>query len=471
MSFGCAAAFGPGYTIEKQRIEVTYTQQVPDRVFVRASYQLKNTGTKPLEVLDFRPPDPSKFAPRDLQAEWRGKTFSVTAPARGSDDGEIHVPLRGAWPVGESGEFVLSYGLAVTSNLEAADANPGAAFFLPTNGWLPALLPPEHRAFATGGDPPKKWDLVVSVPEGYRVHASGNNRGRDKKSAHGLRFEQQPHTNFDPYVAAGPYSERQVRAQYRTVTIWTGNPVSAERAINFANRVASDAAFYATEFGSADAKKRPIILIECPSGSGNSLVPDQLWLPGPHCALLPHTVVVPPGFLNVEMSDEKMTSVDLQLAVGWFYFSAMPKDSVSFFPIAALSDYARITMATSLNPSARNTAVRDFLRRVPVGDNQERPFVRVEENDPPEVQDRARAESVLFFLALDDRCGAQNVHKGIARMSRLLRGQTWGLSDLRAAVEAECGGPVLESFFREWMHGPGIPAEFRARYSSAPAAK
>jgi hypothetical protein len=38
-------------------------------------------------------------------------------------------------------------------------------------------------------------------------------------------------------------------------------------------------------------------------------------------------------------------------------------------------------------------------------------------------------------------------------------------------VEAECGGPVLEGFFREWMHGKGVPADFRARYLGAAAVK
>ncbi len=99
---------------------------------------------------------------------------------------------------------------------------------------------------------------------------------------------------------------------------------------------------------------------------------------------------------------------------------------------------------------------------------KEKPLIQVDLKDSPAFQDRARAESTLFFLALEDRCGAQNVHKGIARASRLLRGETWGLPDLRSSVEAaECGGPVLEGFFREWMHGPGIPAEFRARYAVA----
>jgi hypothetical protein len=466
-SYGCAAAFGPGYTIEKQRVEVSYTREAENRVSVRASYELKNTGTKPLEVIDFRPPDPLTFEAKDLHMEWRGKSFAVTAPRRGSSDTEVHVPLNGSWAVGESGEFVLSYELAVTSDLESANPNSGAAFFLPTNGWLPSLLPPEHRAFATGGAPPKKWDLVVSVPDGYHVHASGEARSADKHGARGMHFEQQPQTNLNPYVVAGPYAEQQLHTHAGTVIIWTGNPVSADRANKFANRVASDAAFYAAEFGSADPKSRTINLIECPSGAGASITPDKLWFPGPNCLFLPHTVVVPPGFLNAEMSDDKMTSVDLQLAVGWFYFSAMPKDSDTLFPIAALSDYARITLATSRNPGARDAVVRDYLRRVPVGDNRDTPLIRVAAYSAPEIQDRARAESVLFFLALDDRCGAKNVHKGIARMSRLLRGQTWGLPDLRAAVEAECGGPILESFFREWMYGPEVPAEFRARYAAS----
>ncbi len=53
----------------------------------------------------------------------------------------------------------------------------GDSFFLPAQGWNPELLP-ARGLFATGGVPPKKWEVSVSVPEGFLVHTSGRGKRR-----------------------------------------------------------------------------------------------------------------------------------------------------------------------------------------------------------------------------------------------------------------------------------------------------
>jgi hypothetical protein len=470
MTYGCAAAFGPGYTIEKQRVEVSYTQQAADHVSVRASYQLKNSGTKPLSTLEIQPPDSEIIQSQDLRVEWRGKIIEIPTP-KPVENGEniLRAQLPGSWTIGESGDFVISYDVKISPDRSAVGANHGAAFFLPSSGWLPTLLP-AHGAFATGGAPPKKWDLLVSVPEGYRVRASGENRGIDKKAkGAGVRFEQQPSTNFDAYVAAGPYVEQQVHSSGGTIVFWTASPLSSKRSSELGKLAAADAEYFNKEFGSAEKNKSPIWLIECPPGAPASQ--DRPWISQTGCLTQPHSVVIPPEYFGADAPEGYMKSVDLQLAATWLYFSARPTRYGALFPVAAIPDYAGLALTASRNPASRNVAIRDLLRQVDAIPAGKKPLIFIDAKDSPELKDRGRAESVLFLFALEDRCGAQNVHKGIARASRLLRGQTWGLPDLRAAVEAECGGPILESFFRDWMHGSGIPPEFRARYSVASAVK
>jgi hypothetical protein len=470
MTYGCAAAFGPGYTIEKQRVEVSYTQQAADHVSVRASYQLKNTGTKPLNTLEIQPPDSEIIQPQDLRAEWRGKTIEIPTPKlTENEENSVRAQLPGNWNIGESGEFVISYDVKISPDRSAIGANHGAAFFLPSFGWLPTLLP-AHGAFATGGAPPAKWDLLVSVPDGYRVRASGENHGADKKAeGAGVRFEQQTGTNFDAYVAAGPYIEQQVHSSGGTIVFWTANPLSKERSAQLAKLAATDAGYFTTEFGAAEKNKSPIWLIECPQGAPK--LQDRPWISQTGCLTQPHSVVIPSEDFGASAPESYMKSVDLQLAATWLYFSARPKKYGALFPVAAIPDYAGLSLSASRNQEWRNQSVRDLLRQVDAIPDSGKPLIRVDAKDSLELKDRARAESVLFLFALEDRCGARNVHKGIARASRLLRGQTWGLPDLRAAVEAECGGPILESFFRDWMHGPGIPPEFRARYAATAALK
>ena len=463
MSYGCAAAFGPGYTVEKQRVEVTYTQQAADKVSIRASYDVKNTGTKPLSVLEIQPPYSEIIQPGDLHVEWRGKTVEFSAPATDNDENELGIPLPEDWKIGESGEFVVSYDLKISPDQFGIGSNHEPAFFLPSSGWLPILLP-AHGAFATGGKPPAKWDLVVSVPDRYHVRTSGENRGKDKHGTPpGAIFQQKPGTNYDAYVAAGPYIEQQVHTSGGTVVFWTANPLTSQRLAELGKLISADSSFFGSEFGAGDAKKSPIWLIECPPGA--SALPDRPWVSVKGCLTQPNSVVVPAEYLGAAAPEEYMKSIDLQLAATWLYFSARPTRYGALFPVAAIPDYAAVALGVSRKPESRFAAIQDLMRRVDAIPDGGKPLVRVDAKDSPELKDRARAESVLLFFALEDRCGAQNVRKGIARASRLLRGQTWGLSDLRSAVESECGGPVLESFFREWMHGSGIPAEFRARYS------
>jgi hypothetical protein len=469
MASGCTAAFGPGYTIEKQRVEVIYTQQAPDHVSVRASYEVKNTGTKPLSVLELQPPDSEIIQPQELHVEWRGKPLEFSTPKSDGGENEMRAPLQGTWAIGESGDLLISYDVKISADHAAIGSTRGAAFFLPSSGWLPMLLP-AHGAFATGGAPPPKWDLVVNVPEGYRIRASGENRGADKRAkGAGVRFEQRPGTNFDAYVAAGPYIEQQVHSPAGTVVFWTASPLTSKRSTELGKLVAADARFFTAEFAADEKNNSPIWLIECPQGAPASQ--ERPWISQTGCLTQPRSVVVPTEYFGPTASGNSMKSVDLQLAATWLYFSARPSRYSALFPVAAIPDYAGVALTVSRNPESRGEAIRDLLRQVDAIPDGGKQLVRVDALDSPELKDRARGESVLFFFALEDRCGAKNLHKGIARASRLLRGATWGPADLRSAVEAECGGPVLESFFREWMHGPGIPPEFRARYSATPAAK
>jgi hypothetical protein len=466
MAAGCAASFGPGYTIEKQRVDVSYAKQAPDRVSIRAWYLMKNTGTIPLDALDIQLPDPEIIQPQDLQLEWHGRILPVPAPRSEISDTGLHVPLQGNWSLGDTGELVVSYHARISPDKAAVGPNGGTAFFLPSFGWLPVLMPPANRAFATGGASPPKWELVVSVPEGYQVLASGDANGRDRKGkTAGLLFTQKTGIHYDAYVAAGPYIEQQIHSSGGTVVIWSGKALTGRHATELSKAIAADASFFASEFGSPDVNKKSVWLIECPAGEPVS--PERPWLSKTGCLTEPHSAVVPGTFMESDDLNEAMKSVDLQLAASWLYFSARRKKYDSIFPLGALGNYAAMSLATSRNPNARSDAVRELIHQVDAVPEKEKPLIQVDLKDSPAFQDRARAESTLFFLALEDRCGAQNVHKGIARASRLLRGETWGLPDLRSSVEAECGGPVLEGFFREWMHGTGIPAEFRARYAVA----
>ena len=49
---GCAAPLGPGYTVERQRLEVAFVSEPRPHVDVRATWRVKNTGNQPLDALE-----------------------------------------------------------------------------------------------------------------------------------------------------------------------------------------------------------------------------------------------------------------------------------------------------------------------------------------------------------------------------------------------------------------------------------
>jgi hypothetical protein len=470
-AYGCAVALGPGYTVEKQQIEVTYTAEAPDRIAVRASYQLENTGTKPLEALDLELPAAETFPAQDTRIEWRGRALPEESAA--NTNGITHMPLGVRWGLGDGGELIVTYNLKIGSEKAGADSAQGRAFFLPSSGWYPLLLPAEGL-FSTGGTPPIKWELAVSVPEGYRVHASGDERGRVRSSGKNatrtdLVFEQKPGISFEPFVVAGPYVEQEVHSSAGTILLWSAQPISPKRADEIGERIGSHIDFFRSEFGSQEPEKRQTWIIGCPSGEPIATVHPGI--SQTDCLAEPRSAIVSPDFFGSAAPQKAMEAVDLQLAATWLQFPAQRGRYSPMFPLAAIENYAEFALNTSENPASRDAAVRELLQRVAANPIAEKPLDKVDRKDSAGVLERAQMQSELFFIALEDRCGAQNLHRGIARASRLLRGQSWSLPDLRSAVEAECGGPVLESFFREWMHGQGVPEDFRARYLGAAAAK
>ncbi len=98
------------------------------------------------------------------------------------------------------------------------------------------------------------------------------------------------------------------------------------------------------------------------------------------------------------------------------------------------------------------------------------PVSKISHDSSLVVQTMALDKSLLLLFALEDKCGAENVRHAISDMVYALRGQEYGYSDFRAALEQQCHQDLAD-FFRSWLAQPGIPPDFRARYESAGAGK
>ncbi len=78
--------------------------------------------------------------------------------------------------------------------------------------------------------------------------------------------------------------------------------------------------------------------------------------------------------------------------------------------------------------------------------------------------------AALFFVALEDLCGRGNLRAAFEQIVRVRGGNEVADEELRAAVEAASQRDLAE-MFRTWLNHPGIPEDFRARYSRPQSAR
>src|SRR5262249_18433388 len=146
---------------------------------IAAEYRLQNTGNQSLDSLDVRLPG-RRFRPDQLQISWDAAPPATNVSPDNPRDTELRFPQL--WKIGEAHTLKISYEIPSTSGSDDFVGFAPDAFYLPAESWTPQL-PQARGVFGFGGVPPKKWPLVVSLPSGFLVHASGGNAKRSKKDA------------------------------------------------------------------------------------------------------------------------------------------------------------------------------------------------------------------------------------------------------------------------------------------------
>ncbi len=455
---------------------------------MRAWYQIRNTGTQPIAEIRYRLP--YEYRIENLRVETGGEKIGSQSIA--GTEAEFSSHLVPPWNVKDRKEIVLTYDFKISGpGIPGFEAGP-QFFFLPSGEWYPILDPPAG-SLSEGGKPPDKWDLVINIPQGYLVHASGTQRKPDhgesrNKAGPSYRFEQKLDTDFDPFVVAGPYVEQQARSGSETVFVWLAKPLPEASVRGFGERFGEEAAYFRVEFGLKPVTKGQVWIIGCdgvPPGENDP--PGRIMLSGTNehrgfnenCMAFPQGVIGSmtmdnPAAMDFFVAPLKVdpsglfvpnASMDVQLAETWFPFAVHDSPGGPWYPMSGTPDYMALSFNILKNPSKRGDYVRQLIGRVDADPGAAKETLGSSKNI-----EIGRIRSELFYLALEDRCGAANVHHALAHIVRALRGKTWGVNDLRSAMEAECGADLAE-FFRQWLNRPGIPDDFRTRYTGAPAAK
>jgi len=458
----CAAPFGPGYIVEKQEIRVSFSPTPVPSIHIAAEYHLKNTGTQELSALDVRLPG-RRFHPADLAISWDGSQLSQYVSSENPRDVQLRFPQ--SWPVGASHTLHFSYDISSASSADGALGFSADAFFLPAESWIPEL-PQARGLFGFGGVPPNKWELLVNVPQGFLVHASGGKEkhSRDKTDIQ-FRFPQTA-SDLNPFVVAGQYRETRQDLQGRQIVrVWSRSGSSAFDLRRADDSLSRTLAAYDALFGARDKSDTSVWIVECPAESGcltrradgySALLDGEST--GQFAEMISNdSVLVDPRIVHGTLE----ASVAPALAQGWLGYGKNPGFYEQQPPMSALPAFvAALARETSSGPQVRAEIIQRALSKIP----QPPP---PDSNKDPEV---FRAKSLLLFYALRDRVGSDSFQKALQHMLDARHGRDFDLSDLISALEQESGQPI-GTFVRQWIKRPGIPEDFRLKYSTAAASQ
>jgi hypothetical protein len=457
----CAAALGPGYTIDKQEIRVRFVADPQPAIRMEAEYRLRNTGNRPLSSLELRLPSPRRFHVADLRAEWDSQ--AVTLPPSPANPRYVLVTLAQAWPISASHTLHISLNIQSAEAAESTLSFSPDAFFLPAEGWSPQLLP-SRGIFATGGVPPKRWLMTLRVPEGFLVHTGGRQYKPSRSGGEQvIRVQQQPKDGY-PFVIAGRFSATRLGTGPETINVWTRAPQGASALHQTADALVKLVQAYNAMFGELGAESHQLWIVECPlvAGCFTSAASNYAKLlagsdekPSAQLASLDTVMVdVAAGAPGIA------ATAGPSLASSWLGYGQNPGFFEQDPPLSALPAFAASRgREAEQGLQVRAETIRRALSLVPVHNNTKK----------PEDAGVVRAKSLLFFFGLQDRYGQDAFDKALSHMLYARRGGGFDLDDLIAAVEQETHQNVAE-FVRRWMKHPGVPDDFRARYQGAASA-
>jgi hypothetical protein len=457
----CTAAFGPGYTIEKQEIRVHFVADPQPSIRVEVDYRLRNNGNQPLTTLELRLPGRRRFHFTDPHAEWDTQAASFEPSPANPRNAQLTFPQP--WTVSAVHTLHLSVEFQPAQAADNGLSFAPDAFFLPAEGWSPQLLP-ARGIFATVGVPPKSWLLTLQVPESFLVHASGR---QSKASRSGgeqtLRLVQQPKDGY-PFIIAGRFTATHLRAGPETINLWTRAQQDAAGLNQAADSLVKSVGAYNAMFGNRSAESHQLWIVECPVVAGcftgtasnySKLISEESDKPSAQMASLDSIIV------DLSASaPEIAAAVGPALASSWLGYGQNPGFFEQDPPLSALPAFAASRGREAVQGSeVRGVTIRRVLRLVPV------------HNEPKKSEDDAviRAKSLLFFYGLQDRYGQDTFNKALSHMLYARRGGSFDLDDLIAAFEQESHQNVAE-FVRRWMKRPGVPEDFRARYENVAGA-
>ena len=454
-------ALGPGYTIEKQEIRVRFVAKPEPRIEVAANYQLKNRGTRPLQELALRLPG-RRFRSNGLHATWGSAAVMLAA----DPDTPRNTIMKFAepWTVGSRHTLHLTTEFLPAQGGEGSASFSSDAFFLPASAWSVELLPPAGL-FGNGGVPPKKWYLLVVVPDGFQVHTSGQQKKTSRKGGESIVLAEQGKKDPYPFVIAGRYVTAEIGKGGEKVHLWTSKPQDPAKLRDASDVLTRVMTAYDTAFGPRNKEASQTWIVECPVTPGcfSNLNPLRAKLLGQEENARTTAEMISRDTMAVDLSEGTpalAAGAAPSLAASWLGYGQNPAFFEQNPPLTMLPAFAAaIGHDAAEGGDSRTETIRRALCLIPQN----------EKTDQQEDSSVLRVKSFLFFYALQDRYGPETFRKAAQNMLYARQERGFDLDDLIAAFEQETHQNVAE-FVRMWMKRPGVPEEFRARYEGTAAA-
>lgn len=465
----CAAPLWPRYQIQKQHFDLSYSSNPPSRISFTATYRLQNTGDRALAFLDVALPDANSYGLENLRISLDGATVTgTTAPEKNL----VRIPFSFAWPIKKKISLNISYDLTARSHPENELAVLDDSFYLSTTPWYPVPQPPDAH-ISSGGAFTDDYDVTIRVPEGFLVHAAGRNQGSKRQGAHRLHRFTISNDDFDPFVVSGRYSEQRFTASGFPIIFWTRQPLPPANLQAAATRLGKSVATFESLFGPCYHPSAPVWVVNPPTEIIHSQPIDDV----PSSYGLPQSVLFHPigsregkpfGWVSAA------ETIETTLASSWVKHLSSPAGSVESRLADAISVYASLLAKEA---SGEKGALEDFVRatffayeanldQIQRADSTFKTptLLTAAAGSSESDQLLSTLEAVLLPSALENHVGRAHFRAALRRMIQARRGRDWSINDFRSALEAE-SGQSLADFFRLWLNEPGIPADFRARYS------
>ncbi len=465
---GCSVPLAPGYRVDKQSLDVHYVAGASPRAEVRASFQLRNTGSADLPSLVAVLPSRKIFATQDMTLKIGGRTIApapLESAAAGETRGDdVQIPFDPPWPRNSVINLVFEYTLAPPPPGRGSIAFNENSFHLNQGGWMPQLEAPK-KIFAHNIDRIDPELVSFLVPADFSILSGGRYKGSKKRGGEVEYRFQLGKSDLDPYAVAGRYLRQTIQASGISINFWTMDALPESKASAAGSDLAGAMSIYAKNFGSLPHRPASIWLVETPahlfSYAGTENEPAARSFPG-------GVLLNRQGFTAGVDSFPFLNLAEHALAHMWLGEEILLRPEAELGMGEGFAQYAPIVLDESRGGAAARRRVVVYLiheyddARVKA---VEKPLRVLTEGDPWEQRRFAFTKGPLFFIALEDKCGEAGVRKGIAYMIQTLRGQIAGYDTLRSAIEQKTGQD-LGAFFRTWLDEKGIPEEFRKSYDS-----